>query len=79
MVNELSGTVTELDRAYALMNTNYQRRIAAEQQLVAINRKYEAVQRDWTSSSMPSAAGPTLSRLITDRSSITTVRLPRFT
>ncbi len=42
VINELSGALTELDRAYALMNTNYQRRLAAEQQVAAITRKYEA-------------------------------------
>ena len=42
VVHELSSAMTELDRAFALMNTNYQRRLAAEQQLAAVTRKYQA-------------------------------------
>jgi hypothetical protein len=42
VVHELTSTIVELDRAYIVMNTNFNRRAAAQQQLSALNRKYEA-------------------------------------
>lgn len=42
VVHELSATLTELDRAFTVMNTQYNRRAASQQQLSAVTRKYEA-------------------------------------
>jgi outer membrane protein TolC len=41
VIHELSNTIVELDRAFAVMGTNYNRRAAAQQQKVAVARKYE--------------------------------------
>jgi outer membrane protein TolC len=40
--HELTSSVVELDRAFTLMNTNFNRRAAAEQQTAALMRKFEA-------------------------------------
>jgi outer membrane protein TolC len=42
VVHELTATITELDRAFTVMGTQYNRRAASQQQLSAITRKYEA-------------------------------------
>lgn len=41
VVHELSSSMVELDRAFAVMNTNYNRRAAAQQQKAAITRKFD--------------------------------------
>lgn len=40
--HELTSSIVELDRAFTLMNTNFNRRAAAEQQTAALMRKFEA-------------------------------------
>jgi outer membrane protein TolC len=39
--HELSGALAELDRAYTVTRTNYNRKAAAQEQIVAIERKFE--------------------------------------
>jgi hypothetical protein len=39
--HELSGEIAELDRAYTLVRTNYNRRIAALEQVDAVRRKFQ--------------------------------------
>jgi outer membrane protein TolC len=39
--HELSGAIAELDRAYMLVRTNYNRRIAALEQVDAVRRKFD--------------------------------------
>lgn len=39
--HELTNSIVEMDRAFTVMNTSYNRRAAAEQQTAAVMRKYE--------------------------------------
>ncbi len=44
VVHDLSNAVADTQRAYAVVETNYNRRLAAKQQLVAVEAAYEADQ-----------------------------------
>ncbi|OHB85565.1 MAG: hypothetical protein A2V98_20220 [Planctomycetes bacterium RBG_16_64_12] len=41
MIHDLSSAVAEMDRAYAVLQTNYNRTLAAKQQLAAIQAAYD--------------------------------------
>ncbi len=44
VVHDLSNAIADVKRAYAVVETNYNRRLAAKQQLVAVEAAYEADQ-----------------------------------